>query len=105
MVEKFKKFYDAYDSGTIPENNEMTPFWDEACKICLGKPEAKTKDDCCTAMVKAEQSGLEDCKTTCGEYPGNGKKLPIPNFEGDFKKLEDRIKYGLKRCCENGNKK
>jgi hypothetical protein len=99
LYEKFTKFYDAYDTGAIPKNNEMTPLWDEACKICLGKPEAKTKDDCCTTMVKAEQGELENCKAKCGEYPGDAKLLPLKKFEGDFNMLEDRIKFGLKRCC------
>jgi len=102
MVEKFKTFNDAFDAGVIPEDNSMTPLWNEACKICLGKPGAESKDDCCTAMVKAEQTGLEDCKEKCGEFPGDGTKVPIPGFVGDFKILADRISFGLKKCCQNG---
>jgi hypothetical protein len=104
ILSKFKEFYKVYDGGAAKSDVKLTPHWDSACNRCIGNPSASSSKDCCSAMVTAEQSGIEDCKKTCGDYPGN-PNLPLPGWSGDFNKLDDRIKYGLKRCCEDSGSK
>ena len=105
ILTKFKEFYKVYDGGAPKGDVNLTPHWEAACKKCIGNPGATSAKDCCSAMVVAEQSAIEDCKGNCGAFPGDPTKVPIPNFDGDFSKLEDRIKYGLKRCCEDSKSK
>jgi RHS repeat-associated protein len=103
IFKKFNEFYKVFDGGAPINSVTLTPHWEAACRICIGKPGAiASAKDCCSAMVVAEQNAIEDCKAAeCGEFPGQVSRLPIPNFEGDFSKLDDRLKYGLKRCCED----
>jgi hypothetical protein len=101
ILKKFNEFYKVYDGGAAKDDVNLTPHWEAACDKRIGKPGAVSAKDCCSAMVTAEQSGVEDCKEKCGYYPGDPTNLPIPGFDGDFSKLDDRIKYGLKRCCED----
>ncbi|MBK1884780.1 RHS repeat-associated core domain-containing protein [Luteolibacter pohnpeiensis] len=98
---KCQEFYKAYNDGANPDDLDLTVNWDAACKKCIGKPEALSEEECCNAMVVAEQNGIEECLPKCGEFPGNPKAVPIPGFNGDFSNLKDRIDYGKKRCCED----
>jgi RHS repeat-associated protein len=100
LVKKFTEFYKVYDGGAKPDALPLTPYWDRACKVCIGNAKARSSKECCEAMVVAEQNGVDDCSSNCGSYPGG--PLPIPGFKGDFSNLEDRITYGKKRCCEDG---
>jgi RHS repeat-associated protein len=107
ILKKFQEFYKVYDAGASMSDVNLTPYWKKACGVCVGKSEAKSEKECCKVMVVAEQNAIEDCKTQCGNFPGNSTAMGrvAPGFTGDFSKLEDRINYGFKRCCKEQNQK
>jgi RHS repeat-associated protein len=119
-VQGMKEMYNDGTYTKLPrkKDREVTDEWKDAAKIC--KDKGDDNQECCEAMVKAEQAALEKCKNVKFSATGNligeyltedwggpfevaGRDLSgiagVPAFEGDFNSLANRVKYGIKKCC------
>ena len=95
-----KRWFEAVQNQEDESDLLQGSEWGDWCKNCSINSDSL---DCCEQQVEAEQSELQNCMKSCGNW-NYGDSFPIgmiPGFEGDFNVLKDRITFANRKCCNS----